>query len=223
MNIYTWNMEHANPNWGFLSQFANLDAVCLQETGARMTRMIPDRHSPRNIHGELVYFGMIQIGRYNFMRIALAWFRAGQNSLAVATRDTHAPFDIEVIPPPAANTRATIGLQLAPPHQDTWVYSIHAPSKQGSAWQMEWIARVLAAIDARGHARWICAGDYNASPAAVGALCPPEHFVVDAGQATHQKGGNYDFAVCKPLIVNRGAVMSNHGGDHWPVQLWREA
>jgi endonuclease/exonuclease/phosphatase (EEP) superfamily protein YafD len=89
---------------------------------------------------------------------------------------------------------------------------------------MGWINLVLSAIVARRYGRWICAGDFNASPAAVAALP-----VVTAnglqvvsngnGSPTQQSGGELDLAVCAGKVVTDATVQNSLGSDHWPVHF----
>jgi len=215
MIVYTWNMEHGSDRWTRLNSFSAADALCLQETST-----YPSNLTLRTTNGQAVYMGSQQLGssdRGKSFTIALAWFgQTGMNSVAVMVSGRHKKR--YAIPPPIVNTRTTIGLQHS---NGVWFFSIHAPSAGGNAWQLAWIQTVLQAINNYcAPAPWICAGDYNASPAFVRPLCPPGSVVVNPERPTHQGGGELDFAVCRPAgLITTASVGDGYIADHWPVKL----
>jgi hypothetical protein len=214
MSIYTWNLEHGNDRWPMLASLPNAHAICLQETAAHIGGL-----APGVVNGCPAFQGAYQIGsnrRGTAYTLLLAWFGAtGMNSVGVMVAGGAGGTDI--IPPPAAGTRGTPGLQHAP--SGVWIYSIHAPSNGGSAWQMGWINAVIVAIAGRGHANWICAGDFNATPAAVAAVSPVGTMVVHPNCPTQQSGGCLDFAVCSAGVLNSAQVGAGRNSDHWPVKF----
>ena len=221
MRIYTWNMEHGSDRWTYLNQHTDADALCLQETSnARFANF-----TAAVINNQNVFEGDLRLGstlRGVAMKILIAHFGVtGQNSCGVAVPDpTPAPAPASlVIAPPNVSTRATPGLQLPALHNNVWVFSIHAPSTQGNAWQMAWIGNVLTAIAANG-GNWICAGDYNATPDSVQAVCPPGAVVVSPDGPTHRNGGTLDFAVASAAgLLTSATVLPGNISDHWPVKL----
>jgi Endonuclease/Exonuclease/phosphatase family len=222
MALWTWNMEHGSDRWSYLTQFEDPDAICLQETSAYpFSTKFGHGKAPLKqsaINGVPTVQGAYRIGtktRGTEMELLTAAFGfTGQNSVAVMVKGKALAAD--VIAPPAPGTRATPGLQHS---NGVWVFSIHAPSTQGGAWQMNWIGRTLAAIAGRCK-DWICAGDFNAAPTAVAMVAPRGLLVVAPGTPTQMSGNELDFAVCTGGVVAQAMVSELFQADHLPVKLF---
>jgi hypothetical protein len=218
-------MEHAGVQWTMLNgQFANADAICLQETSTRAFNGLQEARDPSGVMVAKGTFQLSTRSRGRSMHLAVARFRQGMNSVGVMVSGAGVmasgaarPIHVIPSPDPVPNSRATIGMQ-----HDTgvWIYSIHAPSMRGVRPQLDWINNVLAAIAVHaGVAQWICAGDYNALPEKVTQLIPAGTAVVYPGGTTQQSGRELDFAVCTDGAISTAAALDGCGGDHLPVRL----
>jgi hypothetical protein len=206
-----------NPSNPYQPVHLKADVVCLQECGSP-----PTGHQQQ---GQVVDANQ-NVSKLTSHDRTLYWvdWGAGNNrcSLGVATR--HTVLKYRVIPVNAnANLRPVLGLKIAFPGngnatENIWVYSCHMPSGNhnfASACAYDTIA------NGNFTGSWILAGDFNCSPTEYanppGNLRSwgnkPEGVPVHSDGATHQGGGNLDYAVSPDVTLNftvRHGLSSDH-------------
>ncbi|WP_189892257.1 FG-GAP-like repeat-containing protein [Streptomyces xantholiticus] len=144
----------------------------------------------------------------------------GRVNIAVITAQV--PDEVRVVDNPIAAGRRALGVRF----DNDWYFTFHGLSGGGGD-----SARMLDAIDdavtAWGSADgrfygWTVGGDFNTDPDTLGGRTdfPPNAAVYNTGQATHQGGGELDYAVSDHIINGLNARRLNGAGsDHYPVQV----
>jgi len=199
----------------------DLDVLCLQEAGSA-----PDGWGlqARIVNGYQLDVGLVTLGTRRRTRTALvAWYDSTVNlnagndrcSMAIISTSHTNAATLGVTFRPATPLRPLLGLQTA---SGVWIYSLHAPSGNHNA-AAGYMRSLINRIPNGRH--WVCAGDYNCSPADM----VNEGFggrVVATNDATHIGGNTLDFAIRSPLAivtldVNGGALMSDHFSQKFRV------
>lgn len=211
----TWNMQHGGDRWITLEgtgRASLFDFICLQEMDVRS---FPGGWAGGATAGGTIHFGTRSRGvAYNYF--VQHFGLTGMNSLAVLS--PHLIINTHSVMPPWVSTRPSPGIEVnLPGYGLAWVFSIHAPSLGGSPAQLGWIDTVLTSIQTHSGGNFICAGDFNASPAAIASM---GWSVVSSGEVTQRSGGELDFAVCSAgLVTIARADTAFSTSDHVSVRF----
>jgi GH18 family chitinase len=145
----------------------------------------------------------------------------GRVNLAMVTE--RAADEVVIVPNPLGQTtafaaRATLGLRFG----GTWYFTVHALSRSQGSDAPRLLTNISAFVNARGQNEdWIAMGDWNRTPQSMQGLLPTNAETYATGRATHQAGGELDWAV----YSNGGAAGVNvqlrpvASSDHTPVQV----
>ena len=182
-----------------------VDVLALQEVGGA-----PDWGlAARVVGGVNLDVGVVELGsRRRRVQAKVVWYdslktnaKHDRCSMAViATNYSNNATTVRAVAHHNANLRPLVGIRTA---LNIWVYSIHAPSGNHNA--ASGVAYSMLGQIPNSH--WICAGDYNCSPADMRNRGLPANRVIATTNATHQNGNTLDFAVRSPL-----AIVSLHTG-----------
>ncbi|WP_414119444.1 RICIN domain-containing protein [Streptomyces sp. CWNU-52H] len=203
--VATWNMQVGSDRWQGAAAIARDNTVlALQE----VPNVAPASATYLGTTGNIDrYFW--DIGGGNFRNLYI--LRQASRNLAIAT--TFDPGEVVEVP---GYYRSA--LMVTDPADDVVFASIHAAS--GTGFDVRALVQDVAdEAVGRGINHWAVLGDFNLPPALAAALnLPPDARVYNAGQATHQGGGELDYLVTNVETDNWQATVGiNRGSDHWPV------
>lgn len=138
-------------------------------------------------------------------------YRGGRVNLAIVTQ--RVPNQVVAIPNPAGG-RPALGVLFG----NDWYFTVHAQALGGAANDAQALTNAIANFaNARGES-WTIGGDFNAEP---GSFPPPlGSSTYRTGQATHQSGGEYDYAIASANIPNHPvARLNGASADHYAVGI----
>nr|WP_274389819.1 endonuclease/exonuclease/phosphatase family protein [Azospirillum doebereinerae] len=198
----TWNMQGAGSGTGTSNASDALsalrkgaDVLLLQEAGG-----VPDWGLKKTSCGGVkLLHGFRNFGSdRKAIEAQVIWFDSTENTNAMHDRcsmgiiATNFSGTYGVVTHNSNGLRPLIGILT---NDGVWVYNIHAPSGNHKA-ASGVAANLLGQIG--GKEKFICAGDYNCTPA---DMMLRGFKAVSGGGATHQNGNTLDFAVGQKVTV----------------------
>ncbi|QLH26375.1 FG-GAP-like repeat-containing protein [Streptomyces sp. Rer75] len=145
----------------------------------------------------------------------------GRVNTAIVTHDE--PDDVAVVVNPRARGRTALGVRFGA----HWYFSFHGLSRCGTD-SPHMVREIANQVTAWGRAagvvyNWMVAGDFNRTPGNLAhASGDPEveGYFYHTRRATHQSGGELDYAISSDEIIDHRAYrLHGAGSDHFPVQI----